>query len=77
MDRFSFKRNPVLWIAAGLGAVLYVMNGMRTDDWSLDTLNGFLTAAFSVIAAFAARANVYSPATVDEFASATDYEPVD
>jgi len=77
LGSFSFKRNPVLWVAAVLGITLYVFNGLRTGDWSVDTLSGFLTAALSAIAAFVARANVYSPATVDEFAAATDYEPVD
>lgn len=77
MERFSFKKNPVLWVAAGLGIALYVLNGVRTGDWSVDTLSGFLTAALGLIAAFVARANVYAPATVDEFAAATDYESVD
>jgi hypothetical protein len=76
MERFSFKRNPVLWVAAGLGVVLFVHNGLTTNDWTPDTLSGYLNAAFGIVAALVARANVYSPDTVDQFAVASDdYDP--
>jgi hypothetical protein len=77
MGRFAFSKNPVLYIAGGLGITLFILNGVRTGDWTPDTLTGFLTTALGVVAAFVARANVYAPATVDEFAAATDYDSVD
>lgn len=76
MERFSFKRNPVLWVAAGLGAVLFVSNGIKTGDWTPDSATTSINAAFGIVAALIARANVYSPDTVDEFARSTDgYDP--